>query len=66
MCHRKKDMNYEVLKGVSTDEIAQSLAEADYEAVRVLQCPLASTAVCPLSQHTGWHLLRARSVIHRC
>lgn len=32
MYKREKDVNYQVLKGVSTDEIVQSLEEADSEA----------------------------------
>lgn len=34
MYKREKDVNYKVLKGVSIDEIIQSLEEADSEAVQ--------------------------------
>lgn len=63
MYKREKDVNYEVLKGVSTDEIAQSLEEADYGPDKVLQWLLASAAVSLTSQQTDLHLLRAHSVI---
>lgn len=41
-------MNYEVLKGVSPDEIAQSLEEADYEAG---QGPIMSPLLQQLYSH---------------
>lgn len=48
MYKRKVDVNYKVLKGVSPNEIAQSLEEADYEAG---QGPVTSPLLQQLCPH---------------
>ena len=65
MYHRKKDVNYQVLKEVSADELAQNLAEADCEAVRGPTMSPCFSSCVPL-QPAHRLAFTESPVIHRC